>query len=109
MFMNLDGNLRGTGEPKHVPELVHGRDAFWYFGLTLHFEGSALAFSDATFSVGLRHANGKCTVRLANDFDVSLEGPEAWHPVFQEIERSLRAHYSASPAQPRRQLGFVTE
>jgi hypothetical protein len=105
-LVSLDENLHALEGHKGGLELIQGRDAFWYFGLALKFEGSQIGFSEAVYKVGLKCSNSEVVVRLSSDMHITNSTPEAWHAVAQRVEAELLEHYSAAPSTVRKPLGF---
>ena len=108
-FVELDEKLETVWTPLHEPKVTQGSDGFWYFGLLLSFQATGKpAYSKLSLRFGCRTTADRATIKLERTYDIELKDEAAWLPLLTELERDLLAHYSSSPTEPARPIGFLS-
>jgi hypothetical protein len=107
-FVELDEELKAIHTTRDSLRVIQGRDGMWYFGLLMSFEvkGRA-AWSKLYLTFGCRSSGERATLKLERSYEVGLRDHSGWEPLLSELEADLISHYSRSPTEPARPIGFM--
>jgi hypothetical protein len=110
-FLAVDANLLLLGEPgdanMNVPELRFSDDAFWYFGVRIHFsEPTSNAFSDADSLIGVQRSGKAFMVRAGRDFVIDLAKPESTTLFFDYLCADFQRFFCTPVNVPAEPIGF---
>ena len=107
-FAELNEELESVWKPLDNPKVTQGRDGFWYFGLLISFELNGVSsYSKLILKFGCRVLKDQYIIKLDRSHSINPKNDSTWLPLLRELEEGLNAHYSGSPIEPPKTIGFL--